>query len=145
MRSDIYSAPESKTELIKCGTFLKCYCPHCNLSLTQGEDAVFDVVNNEGETGEVRLSPYLCIFNRRSTISLPEGQTVKDIICPYCQKSLLDPDDECAHCGTPVARILIAALTKIIPFHICTMVGCHWHGLSDEDENTIRLDDCNDW
>lgn len=145
MKSESYSAPESKRELIECGTYLKCYCPHCNLTLNQGDSAVFDIKNSRGELGEVRLSPYLCIFSRRSSISLPEGQLVKDIICPYCQKSLIVPNMECANCKTPVAKILIAALTKIVPLHICTKVGCHWHGLSEEDEKTIQLDDCKDW
>ncbi len=145
MNSDAYTAPESEKELISCGTYLKCYCPHCNLSLNQGENAVFDIVNSKGEIGEVRLSPYLCIFSRRSSISLPEGQTVEDIICPYCQESLIDTSLVCENCKTPVAKILIAALTKIIPLHICTKVGCRWHGLSEEDEKTIQLDDCNDW
>lgn len=145
MKSESYTAPESERELISCGTFLKCYCPHCNLSLNQGESAVLDIINCEDELGEVRLSPYLCIFSRRSTISLPEGHTPKDIICPYCQESLLVPDKKCGVCGSPVSRILIAALTKIVPLHICTKIGCHWHGLSEEDERTIQLDDCNDW
>lgn len=145
MKSDIYSAPESEVELIKCGTFLKCYCPKCNLSLNQGEHAVFDIVNCDDELGEVRLSPYLCIFSRRSSISLPDGKAVKNIICPYCEESLLVKDESCEHCHEPVAQILVAALTKIIPLYICTKVGCHWHGLSDEDEKTIQLDDCRDW
>ena len=145
MKSDTYSAPESQQELIECGTFLKCYCPHCNLTLNQGESAVFDIINSKDELGEVRLSPYLCIFSRRSSISLPEGQIIKDIICPYCQTSLIVPKEECDHCGTPVAKILIAALTKIVPLYVCTKVGCHWHGLSDDDEKTIQLDDCKDW
>ena len=145
MNSESYSAPESDKELIKCGTFLQCYCPHCNLSLNQGEDAVLDIINCDGDSGEVRLSPYLCIFSRRSTISLPEGHTPTDIVCPYCQESLLVPDTKCGVCGSPVARIRIAALTKIVPFHICMKIGCHWHGLTDADEEAIKLDDCKDW
>ena len=64
MNSEPYTAPESEKELIKCGTFLQCYCPHCNLSLNQGEDAVLDIINCDGDSGEIRLSPYLCIFSR---------------------------------------------------------------------------------
>lgn len=145
MKSQVYSAPESEKELIKCGTYLKCYCPKCLLSLNQGEHAVFDIVNSKGETGEVRLSPYLCIFSRRSTISLPEGQAIKDILCPYCEESLIVDKMDCESCGQRVAKIMVAALTKIVPLYVCTKIGCHWHGLSEEDERTIQLDDCSDW
>ena len=44
-----------------------------------------------------------------------------------------------------MAKILIAALTKIVPIYLCTKVGCHWHGLSEENERIIQLDDCKDW
>lgn len=145
MPNEKYVAPLSKKEFLECGTYLKCYCPKCNLSLNQGDTAVFDIINEKGEAGQVRLSPYLCVFSRRSTISLPEGHKVKDLICPYCESTLIVENEDCGYCGSPVAKILIAALTKIIPFKVCTKVGCHWHGLSEADERLIQLDDCREW
>ncbi len=140
-----YSEPESTVEIIKSGTYLNMYCPHCRKTLNRGEYAVFKVINPEGEEGEVKLSPYLNVYTRESTISLPEGQEVKDILCPNCGKSLICTEKRCDACGSRVAKVLVAALTQIVEFYICTRVGCHWHGLSEEDEDTIRLDDSLEW
>ena len=67
------------------------------------------------------------------------------MICPHCKKSLIVSDEKCKICGSSVARILIAALTKIVPLYICMKVGCHYHGLSVEDEKIIQLDNSTEW
>jgi len=136
---------QAKGEVLKSGTYLNCYCPHCNKSFNHGEYVEFIIENQQGEKGNVKLSPYLNVFTRESSISLPEGENAKDLSCPNCRNSLIATDRTCDNCGKPVALILVAALTKIIPFYVCLQVGSHWHGLSKEDEETIHLDESEEW
>ena len=154
MTNEEYSAPESKKEILKSGTYLHCYCPHCNQGLNKDGHLVFIVEGQDGEKGILKLSPYLNVFARESTIYVKEGGQAKDLICPHCDTSLVVEDKTCEevkdcehgeNCSVPAARILIAALTKIIPFYICMRVNCHWHGLSDEDEKLIHLDESKEW
>lgn len=145
MSEEEYSAPASPQEFLKTGTYLYCYCPHCHKSFNKKDMAIFLVVNPDGEKGQIKLSPYLNVFKRESTIYLSEGQEVRDFLCPHCEKSLIVSDRKCEICGAKAAKILIAALTKIVPFYICMRVNCHWHGLTKEDENTIHLDESKEW
>ena len=153
MNEERYTAPESRKELIKSGTFLNCYCPHCKHSLNSGEEVVFIVVNAKGERGELKLSPYLNVFKKESTIYLKKGEQTKDLICPHCQTSLVVPmedskekkEDKCHDCDVPAARILVAAVSRIVSFYICLRVNCHWHGLTEKDETSINLDESKEW
>ena len=68
-------------------------------------------------------------------------KTVKDIKCCNCGTSLMEKDMKCPKCGSDVAKILVAAMSKMIDFYICSEKGCTWHGLSNEDLNQIILED----
>ena len=102
------------------------------------------IINNEGESGTLKLSPYLNVFSHESTIRLPEGTTVKDIRCPYCGESLIT-QEKCPVCGSDVANILVTSSTKLVDFKFCSKAGCKWHGISEEDEKSIILDDSDEW
>jgi len=145
MTDEDYSAPASEIEMLKSGTYMNCYCPHCQQTFNEGDTAIFGVVNQEGKRGRVNLSPYLNVFKRESTIYLPEEQEASDLFCTHCGKSLVVSDERCELCNGRVARILTNALTRTVPFYICMKVGCHWHGLSEKDEKLIDLDDSNEW
>lgn len=134
---------EEIKEIIKSGTFLYAYCPHCRKSLIEENMLKLKVIN--GEEGFLLLSPYLNVFSSKSTIFLPEDKDVKEIMCPHCDTSLVIKDDQCDSCGSPTAKILVSASTKMVEFFICSRKGCKWHGLSDKDMNDIRLEDSLEW
>ncbi len=150
---DEYSAPESRVELLKSGTRINCYCPHCMELLNTNEHVEFIVVNAQGEKGTLKLSPFLNVFKRESTIYLKGGEASQDLLCPHCKESLVVHPDEvrwakhedCPNCQVPTAKILIEALSRKVPFYICMRVNCHWHGLSDKNEELIHLDDSKEW
>ena len=45
----------------------------------------------------------------------------------------------CGECGSPVAEVIISALSGLIPFYLCTKYGCEWHGLTKRDERRLKL------
>jgi len=136
---------EEHKEIIETGAFLQSYCPHCKKSLIEGDMLKLKIDKKEGESGYIMLSPYLNVFSSKSTIFLPEDQTVGDIKCYHCDKSLMVSDGKCEKCGTQIAKILVGARTKMIDFFICAKKGCTWHGLNKKDLDDIRLEDSMEW
>ena len=132
-------------ETIDSGTFLQSFCPHCKKSLIENNMLKFKIEKNDKESGYLLLSPYLNIFTHKSTIRLPEKKAVKQIKCRYCDKSLLVKDKKCPKCDSEVAKIAVAAMSKMIDFYICSKKGCTWHGLSDEDFKYIIFEDSEEW
>lgn len=136
---------EQDKEIMKTGTYLQSFCPSCKKTLLQDNMLKFKVIKEDGEEGYLMLSPYLNVFLHKSTIHLPEDKTVKDIGCPHCGTSLMEEEKNCGKCGSSIAKINVAALSKLINFYICSKKGCTWHGLSDEDLNDIILEDSEEW
>lgn len=130
-------------EIIETGTFLQSYCPHCRKSLIENDLLKLKIIN--GDEGFLMLSPYLNSFTSKSTIFLPEDKAVTDIKCFHCDKSLVENEKNCGSCGSPVARINVSASSKLIDFYICTKKGCKWHGLSEEDLYSIKLEESDEW
>lgn len=141
----VKTSEEESKEIIESGSFLQTYCPHCKKSLIEADMLKIKVVRKEGESGYMLLSPYLNVFSSKSTIFLPEEESVGDIRCFHCDKSLIVPDKSCERCGMQVAKILVSARTKMIDFFICAKKGCTWHGLSKDDLDEIRLEDSLEW
>lgn len=132
-------------EIIESGTFLQTYCPHCLKSLIKDDMIKLNITNEKNENGAIMLSPYLNVFTSKSTVFLKEHETLKDIQCPHCHRSLRLVDKPCDWCGSPVAMINVSARTKFIKFYICTQKGCRWHGLNDEDLSEMKIEDSMEW
>lgn len=132
-------------EIIESGTFLNTYCPRCDKSLIEKGLVKIKVVSDKDEAGFVFLSPYLNVFTSKSTVFLKENQVAKQIMCPHCDESLIDPEKNCKECNSPAAKISVSARTKLIDFYICSKKGCSWHGLSDDDLHDIELEDSLEW
>ena len=130
-------------EILESGTFLQSYCPHCRKSLIENDMLKLKIIN--GDEGFLLLSPYLNSFTTKSTIFLPEDKTVSDIKCFHCDTSLVLKDKACGKCDSPVARINVSASSKLIEFYICTKKGCKWHGLSEDDLYSIKLEESDEW
>ncbi len=130
-------------EIIETGTFLQSYCPHCRKTLIENDMLKLKIVS--GEEGFLLLSPYLNSFTSKSTIFLSEDKAVSDIKCQHCHTSLVETKKTCGSCGSPIARINVSASTKLIDFYICTKKGCKWHGLSEDDLYSIKLEESDEW
>jgi len=135
---------EENIEIMKTGTFLKAYCPHCKKSLIEDSSIKLKVDRGDKE-GFLMLSPYLNIFTSRSTIRLPEDELIGNIHCFHCDHSLVIPGEECGECGNQVARVVVGATSRLVDFYICSKKGCTWHGLSREDLDDIRLEESMEW
>jgi len=144
-KKKVKTQEEEHKEIIETGSFLQSYCPHCKKSLIEGDMLKFKVIRNKNESGFILLSPFLNVFSSKSTVYLPEDESVGDIRCFHCDKSLMVADGACERCGTKIAKILVSARTKMIDFFICSKKGCTWHGVSKEDLDEIRLEDSNEW
>lgn len=136
---------EIKKEIMKTGTYLRSFCPHCKKSLIENNMLKFKIEKQDGESGFLMLSPYLNVFTHKSTIRLPEKTALKDIKCPNCDTSLMEDEKKCNKCESDIARISVAAMSKMVDFYICSKKGCTWHGLSDEDLEDIMLEDSEEW
>lgn len=136
---------EEHQEILESGTFLHAYCHHCKKSLIEDEQLYLKLIKENGETGFIMLSPYLNVFTSKSTLYNPEQSIAGDICCPHCNKSIISKEINCSVCNSQVAKISVGARTKLIDFYICSKKGCRWHGLSQQDEQDIRLEDSNEW
>lgn len=127
---------------LKFKTFLSAYCPHCHNSFNVERKGVKNVVFKaiyQGQELDLKLSPYLDVFDVESTIPIKDDDTLDDLICPHCNKSLTIKDKQCGECESNIAEIIITADSKLIPFFICLKKGCQWHGLTKRDERRIKL------
>ena len=136
---------EIEKELIKSGTFLRIYCPHCENGLVEKNSVIFRIENEANEKGYLLLSPYLNVFKDKSTIFIPDGATVTKITCPFCDASLISEDVKCNDCNEFAVHVEVAAIRRMIDFYFCSKKGCHWHSLSQEDIQHVILEDSLDW
>ena len=135
---------EENIELVRTGTFLHTYCPHCKKSLIE-EGSIKLKIDRGDKEGFMMLSPYLNVFTSRSTIRLTEDQLLANIRCFHCDQSLETPEEKCGECGSRVARMVVGAASRLVDFYVCAKKGCTWHGLSREDMNDIRLEQSLEW
>ena len=132
-------------EIIESGTYMHTYCPHCDKSFLENGHIKLIIINKKDEEGFVYLSPFLNVFTSKSTVFLKEDTVVKDVKCYHCKTSIIDKEKMCEACGSPAAKILISARTKLIDFYLCSKKGCRWHGLHAEDLHDIDLEDSLEW
>lgn len=93
---------------IKKDTYLNCWCPECGVSLLEDEKAVFRIVNKAGDIGISRVSPYLNMLDRESTIHVDNDEELEDVRCPHCDVSLIDPDQLCIQDNCKMVRFHIS-------------------------------------
>ncbi|MEW6412720.1 MAG: hypothetical protein AB1483_09645 [Candidatus Zixiibacteriota bacterium] len=129
---------------LKSGSYLRSFCPHCDAELTRDNVIQLEVINIEGASGSLQLSPYLNVFEHKTDIKLPAGQEARDLRCPECHKSLM-VERYCRACDSHAASFLIGISNTKVPFFICMREGCHWHDISAADETQIILDDSDEW
>jgi len=117
--------------------YINCYCPKCLKSLTDNKTLSLKAVTSNNETGFLILSPYINDNMIKSTVNLKDDEILKDLICPYCDASLIN-QTKCTICHNQVATTYVPANSRILHYQICTKKGCMCHGLSDKDIFDIK-------
>ena len=133
---------DQDVKYLKFKSYLNIYCPHCNNTLnveSKEEKSVnFKAVYKKQEV-ELKLSPYLDVFDVESSVEIEDGQLIDDMTCPHCNASLINKEMECGDCQSPVGEVTMFAASKLLPFYLCTKQGCQWHGLTKRDERRVKL------
>ncbi|HEY5536203.1 MAG TPA: NADPH-dependent glutamate synthase [Ignavibacteria bacterium] len=133
---------EHDIKYLKFKTYLNTYCPHCRNTFNyERKDVKYLAFKGKykGQEIDLKLSPYLDVFDIESTIPIESGDVIDDLICPRCKKSLVVSEIKCGECGSQVSEMIITAFSKLIPYYFCMKNGCEWHGLTKADENKIKL------
>ena len=133
---------DQDVKYLKFKTYLNTYCPYCHQSFNVEKKELKQLIFKsvfKGQEIDITLSPYLDVFDVETSVPVQEGEVLDDLICPHCKKSLISQETKCGECGSPVAHVIISALSRLIPFFICLKRGCEWHGLTKIDERRIKL------
>lgn len=129
----------AKREILRTGTYLHCYCPHCQMDLATENWVRLLVEGTNRSAGELLLSPRFNIFQREFRVPLEEGVGIRDLRCPGCNESLALSDRRCTRCGSQAVKLRVAVVDLDLDLFFCMRAGCPWHGLSTEDEKRIAL------
>ena len=133
---------DQDVKYLKFKTYLNTYCPHChnsfNIEKKEEKSIVFKAKYKKQDI-DLKLSPYLDVFEIETSIPINNGDALDDLICPKCNKSIINKDISCGDCGSKVGEVMISALSKLMSFYLCTKNGCEWHGLSKADERKLKL------
>ena len=127
---------------LKYKTYLETYCPYCNQSFNvegKNHNSIILKGRFHGSILDLKLSPYLDVFEMESSIPIEKDEILDDLECPFCKKSLVKEEKRCGECGSRIAELIISTHAKLIPFYLCLKYGCEWHGLSKTDERKIKL------
>ncbi|MEI8202068.1 MAG: NADPH-dependent glutamate synthase [Bacteroidota bacterium] len=133
---------ELDVKYLKFKTYLNTYCPFCHQSFNferKDEKHIEFKAMFKGQEIDLKLSPYLDVFDSETSVPIMEGESLDDIMCPFCKASLISPEIKCGECNSPVGHVIISALSKLMPLFICLKKGCEWHGLTKADERRIKL------
>lgn len=131
---------------IKRDTPLSCWCPHCDAGLNEGDQAVLEIVSNQGEIGITKLSAYLNVLGQESSLHGDDDKDLADVRCPHCKKSLIEPGHTCIQDGCKLAAIHISVSdSKKLKLISCTRPSCRWYTMSEEDNERLILRDSHEW
>ena len=130
--------------LLRTGTYLHAYCPVCGVDLVEDRLINFEVTTKSGEEGVLKLSPRFNVFDKDSDVAIEHGTEVEDLRCPRCHTSLISPDMNCGICSGRTVRVRISAIHLDFDLYLCARIGCHWHGVSDEDRRRLILEQSKD-
>ncbi len=133
---------EQDIKYLKFKTYLSCYCPHCKNTFNEENQHERSLIFNGFHKKQdvlIKLSPFLDVFDIKTSIPLDPEEVLEDMQCPKCNGSLIKKGKLCDECGSPVSEVIVSAYAKLIPFYFCSKVGCEWHGITKEDERSIKI------
>lgn len=127
-------------------TYLTCWCPHCGKSLNEENKAVFKITSSKGEVGTSKMSPYLNILDRETTMNVEDEDELADVQCPHCDVSLIVPDEICIqdNCKMLGFNVSVSDSQKL-KIILCVRRTCRWYKMSDEDNERLILRDSHEW
>jgi len=127
--------------------FLNAYCPKCTGYLIKDNNVQLLAETAEGGKEVLDLILYLNIYEaaNKHEIVRPLRAELKDVECPICNQSLVHTDVLCGVCGSRTAELSVAAVHIQVPFLFCLKQGCHWHGITPEDELLLIQDSSREW
>ncbi len=133
---------EQDVRYLKYKTYLSFYCPHCRNTFNVEKKNEKSLIFNGKYKNEdliLKLSPFLDVFDIKASVPIKEGDLLDDLLCPQCNKSLVNHKVHCHECGSKVGESIVSAYAKLIPFYFCLKHGCEWHGITKADERKIKL------
>jgi len=115
----------------------------CNLitdeKLINGMKAIKVKAKFDDQEGIIFLDPEFGSYHHVTELDIPEGKVV-DFNCPECGVSLVDKEDLCKTCSSPMLSLEIPKEGVVAA---CTKKGCFDHALRIDsfDEMQIDIDD----
>lgn len=127
-------------------TYLTCWCPHCGKTLNEGNKAVFKITSSSGEVGTSKMSPYLNMLDRETTMNVEDHDELADVQCPHCDVSLIVPGEICIqdNCKMVGFNVSVSDSQKL-KIILCVRRTCRWFKMSDEDNERLILRDSHEW
>lgn len=127
-------------------TYLNCWCPSCDEGLNEDGSAVFHIVNQRGEEGIRRVSPYLNVLDRVSFLQMGDDEELANVSCPHCNVSLLEPNQICKQDKGKMVKIHISVQDSIkLSITFCVRHSCRWYTMSEEDNERLILRESHEW
>ncbi|TKB27538.1 hypothetical protein FCL47_05220 [Desulfopila sp. IMCC35006] len=140
------SRPLMERSQIKQGTYLNCWCPHCAQPLNEDDKAVFEIINNQGQVGISKVSPYLNVLDRESTIQVEDDEELSDVRCPHCHTSLIQPGLLCKEDACKLMGFNVSVSNSIkLKLIVCIRRSCRWYTMSEEDNERLILRNSHEW
>ena len=119
---------EQDVRYLKYKTYLSFYCPHCsntfNVERAHEKSLIFNA-KWKNEDLILKLSPFLDVFDIKTSVEMPQDEVLDDLLCPHCKKSIIDPHVHCGECGSKVGKAIVSAYAKLIPFYFCLKNPCY--------------------
>ena len=140
------SQPLMERSKIKQDTYLNCWCPHCEVSFNRGDKAVFEIVNDQGQIGTSKVTPYLNVLDRESSMHVDDDEELADVRCPHCHESLIVPDQLCKEDACKLMAFHVSVSNSIkLKLIVCIRRTCRWYMMSEEDNERLILRDSYEW
>jgi hypothetical protein len=115
----------------------------CNLitdeKVINGMKAIKAKIKFDDKEGIIYLDPEFGSYNHITDLEIPDGKVV-EFYCPECGVSLVDKDDLCKTCGSPMLSLTIPKEGVVAA---CTKKGCFDHALRIDsfDDMQLEVDD----
>lgn len=140
------SHPLMERSNINQDTYLNCWCPSCGKGLNEDGKAVFRIVNKRGKKGISRVSPYLNILDRESTIQVDDDEELANVYCPHCDVSLIEPNQICKQDKCKMVKFHISVQdSSKLSIILCVKRSCRWYTMNAEDNERLILRESHEW
>lgn len=131
--------------MVQNGTYMHIFCPYCRKNLNSNKKLILNISRKDGKCEQVQLYPYWHVLTKKSTIRIPDPETVTDMQCPRCSHTLKLIDELCPKSSNELYLLHVGTFTKLINYYLCIKKDCHWHPLTEDDIQNIVLRSTQEW